>query len=142
MTLVNIRGCYVHTASVSIGNGVNRHICWINEDPPEITPLLETCPNRVHKFGERQQGFCVTGNNRDQNSGVYKLQGGDFFTEEAHQTCLEMCACFPGATGCEMIWDQYNRGCYVHTGEVARGNGRNRHSCYIGPSEGVCSGPR
>merc|ERR1711862_85986 len=37
----------------------------------------------------------------------------------------------PGATGCEVIWDQGNRGCYVHTAEVERGNGVARHQCWI-----------
>lgn len=34
-------------------------------------------------------------------------------------------------TGCEAIWGQSNRGCYVHTREVVRGNGVDRHSCWV-----------
>jgi hypothetical protein len=34
-------------------------------------------------------------------------------------------------TGCEVIWSQGNRGCYAHTKEIDRGNGRARHGCWV-----------
>jgi len=114
------RGCYVHTEKVEKGNGVQRHSCWIAK---------KTCP--TENFGELEKGFCVYGNNYDQNAGVVKLAGGDFKTPTKQYECLGMCACYKGATGCETIWDQSNRGCYVHTQHVQKGNGVQRHSCWI-----------
>ncbi len=78
-----------------------------------------------------EQGFCVKNNGVDQNSGVIKINGKDGNTENAQQTCLEECLKNDKATGCEVIWDQGNRGCYVHTDEVARGNQVQRHKCWI-----------
>jgi hypothetical protein len=34
-----------------------------------------------------------------------------------------------------MIWDQTNMGCYVHTREVARGNGAANYFCWVGMVE-------
>ena len=51
--------------------------------------------------------------------------------------CVRACACacvpceYTGATGCEVIWDRPNRGCYVMTQPVARGNFVARHSCWV-----------
>merc|ERR1712232_1513540 len=84
------------------------------------------------KFGPEQDGFCVKANGGDQNSGVKKVLTGNYGkTNESKQLCLEECSKYPEATGCEMIWDQGNKGCYVHTQEVARGNGAKRHYCYL-----------
>ena len=52
-------------------------------------------------------------------------------TEEAQATCLELCKKRADATGCEVIWHQGNRGCYVHTKTVARGNGVGKHMCWV-----------
>ena len=52
-------------------------------------------------------------------------------TEQAQATCLDLCKKHSGATGCEVIWHQGNRGCYVHTKTVARGNGVGNHMCWI-----------
>jgi hypothetical protein len=90
-------------------------------------------------FGSRKRGFCVRSNGSDQNSGVYKLRGGNFFDTDTEpdtfkvNECLNLCACVEGATvtGCEMIWNQGNKGCYVHTQRIARGNNVGRHSCYL-----------
>ena len=67
----------------------------------------------------------------DQNSGVQKLDGDDYGPDhESIKTCLAKCKQVAGHTGCEVIWGQGNRGCYVHTQEVARGNDVPRHLCY------------
>ena len=42
-----------------------------------------------------------------------------------------MCRSVTGVTGCEVIWDQGNRGCYAHTKEIASGNGVARHFCWV-----------
>ena len=78
-----------------------------------------------------EKGFCVKANGGDQNSGVKKLNALDGNTPERQQTCLDLCKGENGATGCEVIWDQGNRGCYVHTQEIARGNGVDRHECWV-----------
>jgi len=83
----------------------------------------------------RQQGFCVYDigrrRNRDQNRGVYKLNSLDGNKEKAQCECIDKCRAWPGATGCEVIWNQRNRGCYVHTQKVQRGNRRGNHYCWI-----------
>ena len=70
-------------------------------------------------------------NGRDQNSGVKKLNSLDGNTAKRQAACLKMCHAHKGATGCEEIWKQGNRGCYVHTKAVARGNGVAHHACWI-----------
>ena len=52
-------------------------------------------------------------------------------TTEAQINCLRECHTRQGATGCEVIWDQGNRGCYIHTQSVAKGNEADRHYCWI-----------
>ena len=84
---------------------------------------LASCP--------KEKGFCVTSNGHDQNSGVIKKNSLDGNTLQRQEECLKLCLAHPGATGCEVIWNQGNRGCYVHTKPVARGNGVNKHYCWI-----------
>ena len=115
------RGCYAHTSEVARGNGVVRHSCYLPK-----------------KFGEGEKGYCIKHDGGDQNSGVIKLDGGDY-TDFSHdpghkkkiRDCLGRCGSWKGATGCEMIWKQGNKGCYVHTKEISRGNNVDRHSCYL-----------
>ena len=78
-----------------------------------------------------EKGFCVKANGRDQNAGVKKLDSVNANTPDRQEKCLERCHSESGATGCEVIWNQGNRGCYVHTQEIARGNGVNNHQCWI-----------
>merc|ERR1711879_801241 len=49
----------------------------------------------------------------------------------AQVACMKACRARPGATGCEVIWDQGNRGCYIHTQRITEGNGVGRHLCSI-----------
>ena len=67
----------------------------------------------------------------DQNSGVKKLNSVDGNTIQAQQECLRLCSLVHGATGCEVIWDQGNRGCYAHTQDISHGNGVDRHFCWV-----------
>ena len=85
--------------------------------------LISVCPI--------EHGFCVRSNNGDQNSGVIKLNNVDGNTAQAQATCLRLCKSYTHATGCEVIWHQGNRGCYVHTRDIARGNGVARHMCWV-----------
>ena len=112
------RGCYAHTQPVSRGNNVDRHMCWICDKKPTLT-----C--------SKEAGFCVKQDGRDQNSGVVKLNSVDGKTLKSQEECLKLCLATDGVTGCEVIWDQGNRGCYAHTQSVARGNGVARHMCWI-----------
>jgi hypothetical protein len=118
------RGCYVHTDVVAKGNGVGRHMCWIFSRCNDAHPLHLECPI--------ENGFCVLSNGGDQNSGVIKLDDSyGYENSGAQESCLARCLERPDATGCEVIWNQGNRGCYVHTDVVAKGNGVGRHMCWI-----------
>ena len=75
--------------------------------------------------------FCVLADDSDQNNGVIKLNSLDGNTIEMQQTCLSMCHAYKGATGCEVIWNQENRGCYIHTKNVAKGNSAINHTCWV-----------
>ena len=79
----------------------------------------------------REDGFCIKQDGRDQNSRVKKLNSFDGKAIERQEQCLELCKKEFGATGCEVIWGQGNRGCYVHKAEIARGNGGDRHYCWV-----------
>ena len=78
-----------------------------------------------------EEGYCLQSNGEDQNSGVVKLNSLDGNTKHAQASCLAKCKQQEGATGCEVIWDQHNRGCYVHTKSIARGNGMAKHKCWV-----------
>ena len=70
-------------------------------------------------------------NGRDQNSGVIKMNNVDGNTEAAQNECMKLCLQRKDATGCEVIWNQGNRGCYIHTQHVAKGNNAGNHYCWI-----------
>jgi hypothetical protein len=82
-----------------------------------------------------EKGFCVRGDGIDQNAGVIKLDQVDYGPSiDKLKECLDMCIAFSEkayVTGCESIWDQGNRGCYVHTSSVAKGNNVDMHQCWI-----------
>ena len=66
-----------------------------------------------------------------QNDGIVKLNVDDGNTIERQGICLVMCHAYLGATACEMRWNQADRGCYVHTKEVSRGNGVENNVCWV-----------
>ena len=108
---------------------------WSEKDADEDC-LTEDCGgagggDSASAFGEEQAGYCVTSDGSDQNSGVVKLANWDHDTDEKKAECLLACADEPDFTGCEVIWGQSNAGCYVHTQEVAKGNGYAKHSCWL-----------
>jgi len=75
------------------------------------------------EFNSFQNGFCVKTNGNDQNSGVITVGKGNYLTDESKQECLELCARYSTehrVTGCEIS----QQGCYAHTQEVFRGNGK------------------
>merc|ERR1712028_44333 len=76
-------------------------------------------------------GFCMS-NANDQNSGVTTLDGGDYEGNTREAQCLAQCKEHSADwTGCEMIWDQSNRGCYVHTEHVNYANNVDKHKCLL-----------
>jgi len=78
-----------------------------------------------------EKGFCVLPDGSDQNNGVIKINSVDGNTDAAQEVCLAACQAYGGATGCEVIWDQGNRGCYVMTDTVDHGNNNDRHLCWV-----------
>merc|ERR1712113_352910 len=87
----------------------------------------------VHK--PSQKGYCVKVDNGDQNSGVIKLDSLNGNSKmrgmECYQKCKEYAMAADKKTGCELIWDQGNKGCYLHTAPVHHGNGVGRHACWV-----------
>merc|ERR1712224_84063 len=93
---------------------------------------LVSKPKCAVKPKAQEAGYCVLADGTDQNAGVIKLDDFDGRTPERIAQCLEKCNKHAGATGCELIWDNwFNKGCYVHTKEVAKGNGAANHACWI-----------
>ena len=69
----------------------------------------------------------------DQNSGVETVNNlKPLYAERAsgkyQKQCLEKCHAYTGATGCEIVW---NTGCFIHTSEIAKGNGAAKHNCWV-----------
>jgi len=108
-------GCYGHTYEVARANGAEYHTCWIKNERPTL--------------GARQNGFCVTSNGGDQNSNV--VRSSDYWANLYSSSCKDWCDLQSGITGCEFIWGQWNYGCYAHNSAVSRGNGVDRHYCWI-----------
>ena len=76
----------------------------------------------------KENGFCVTATGSDVNHGITKHQ--DSTITEAK--CVDWCKQYPGATGCEHIIIQSNKGCYVFTTtDIHHGNNRNLHTCWV-----------
>lgn len=115
------RGCYVHTSdAVDHGNKRDNHACYV------VSPLL-----KEKQFHLESKGFCVDRRNRDVDNGQVKLREGDFTTKEKRRECLLLCEEYEKSTGCEIIFNQGNKGCYAHTSPlIDHGNGRENHICF------------
>ena len=76
---------------------------------------------------------------RDINHGVVKHWNGAI----ARNRCLAWCLNYRGATGCEHIVNQGNKGCYVFTtADVDHGNNAGNHECWIfDPADGAVQSP-
>ena len=86
-----------------------------------------------------ETGYCVKNNGQDQNSGVIKVNNKNAKSLQLKTECLKQCLAHPRSTGCEVIWYQSNKGCYIHTSDIARGNNAPRHNCWIFKSKGLLS---
>jgi len=78
-----------------------------------------------------ETGWCVNADNIYPDRGVKKINSINGNTEEAQRECLQTCLDHEGATGCQVIWDQENRGCYIMTGIIDHGNGSDLHLCWL-----------
>jgi len=96
-------------------------------EAPTISPAPSITPAPTSLLGPEEKGYCVRSDGRDQNSGVIKLGSGNFDKDQ----CISLCIDYVIYTGCEVIHNQGNKGCYVHTDEVARGNSVGNHWCWI-----------
>ena len=77
---------------------------------------------------KEEAGFCVRKDGRDVNHNISKHPDEDL----GKDACLAWCTTQPGATGCEHIANQGNKGCYFFTAkDVVRGNGAPNHLCWI-----------
>ena len=101
--------------------------------------IPETEQHNVNRdgFNPMENGFCIKEDGGDQNAGVIKLNSLDINTAERRENCLDLCEATSGYTGCEGIWNQANRGCYVHTDAVSRGNNAGNHVCWIRKNSNV-----
>ena len=91
--------------------------------------FLFSADNKMHC--PKESGYCVLSNGDDQNTGVIKINSIDGDTQGAQEECLRHCHAREGATGCEVIWSQSNRGCYIHTQTIAKGNNAPQHLCWV-----------
>ena len=91
-----------------------------------ILYFLETCP--------REKGGCMTENGGKPWTGVIKKEDGvNVNTDKLRQECLQWCKSQSNltVTGCEVIQDKWNQGCYAHTQNVAFGNKVDKHFCWV-----------
>jgi hypothetical protein len=76
-------------------------------------------------------GACANKLGIEQQDGVIKLLNGDFSTEAEQRRCLQTCQALEGATGCQVVWNSGQRGCYAHTATVDSHTQSSRHVCWI-----------
>jgi len=148
-----LQGVKIHLGNSFTDRSSNREVAS-NVNVPQHSPLtvdinavgrylfvskqgggLTLCEIQVYatavKTCVKENGFCVKANGGDQNSGVNKLNSDNCDSSTCQADCLARCQATSGATGCEVIWNQGNRGCYVHTRSVDRGNNVGNHACWI-----------
>merc|ERR1712028_101958 len=109
--------------------GSNGEQCFTYSCPPPPTVVSES----AFDLGTEAwpAGFCMS-NADDQNNGVTKLDGSNYEGNTKEALCLAQCKEHSADwTGCEVIWDQGNAGCYVHTEHVNSANSVARHKCLL-----------
>merc|ERR1719203_508117 len=91
----------------------------------------------------KEYGWCVNQFGNIQDDGKVKLSKESAGPSiEKQNRCRELCLnqghLTDGSilTGCEAIWGQSsNNGCYMHTKQIARGDGTNKYPCWITVTE-------
>jgi len=120
------QGCYIHTQAIYSASSSSGKTCWIAK---RYTSPMEYKSNL---------GWCHDPNVHSQNNGVIKIGNQDYGpSEEKKQECFDMCTKIDVGqkiTGCLAIWQQGNRGCYIHTKPVVMGNWHHRHNCWVAKS--------
>ena len=79
-----------------------------------------------------KNGLCVDAQGKDVSKGVLKIKNvANEYSRYVENDCLHSCLSYTKAkvTGCEYIWKQSNRGCYIHTLSIVKGNGLANHKC-------------
>ena len=71
----------------------------------------------AHSLTHLPTCICTQPDGGDQNNGVIKLDNVNGKTDAAKEKCLRKCLEYQSESskkvaGCEVIWDQGNRGCY------------------------------
>ena len=99
------------------------HGSWVlrqgnNTNKPTPKCMLTACAHL-----STHTALLVQRDGKDQNNGVIKLDSVNGKTDAAKQKCLRKCLNYQSqnskkVTGCEVIWNRNNRGCY---GELAKG---------------------
>merc|ERR1712216_105103 len=141
--------CYVHTQPVNSANGLSNHGCLLRDSydavcTPAPTPAPPATTCGLDSGAEAwPAGYCLN-NGGDQNAGVVKLDGGDYEGAAKEAECLAKCKDYSVDgnhwTGCETIFNQGNRGCYVHTQPMNSANGLSNHGCLLRDSyDAVCT---
>jgi len=139
------QGCYAMTEDIDRGNGVENSLCWVFGEWLELEAEEEEfygtyVPSDVSMNAPMydytvEKGYCVTADG--QNSLVVQLNSNDGDGPYAQQVCLEACRGYNvdgnSATGCQVIWNQENRGCYVVTDSIDHGSGDENHLCWVFP---------
>ena len=111
--------------------------CGPTREPPTAEDYSYTYTDEAptaaptSEIPEKEVGWCVKADDSSQ-IGAELLYGGDVKTPEELEACLSACMAREFWTGCQAIWDQFNRGCWVHTLEVDHGNLYPiNHACWI-----------
>jgi len=100
-------------------------------EPPEEERLLGST-NEAQKAGDcvKEGGACADASGKEVTAGVTKLFQNDVITLTSQKACLEACFARPGTTGCQGVSGK-NKGCYAHTGAVAKGDGKSGKLCWV-----------
>jgi len=98
--------------------------------PTPTRPVPAPTPANPPAATQWTRGYCTV-NREDQNSGVLKVSSQNMNSDNIREQCLDVCKTVPGATGCEVVWDLINQGCYVHTQRITEASGAARHYCAI-----------
>uniref|UniRef100_A0A7S1B3G8 Uncharacterized protein n=1 Tax=Corethron hystrix TaxID=216773 RepID=A0A7S1B3G8_9STRA len=104
-------GCYAHTERVVGADGSSNSKCFIRSLGPELP------------------GFCIKQNNRRPK--LKTFLGGVSDYNYLKQKCIHECIRHEGYTGCEVVWNGREAGCYVHTEFVVQHKEKSNHFCWI-----------
>ena len=80
----------------------------------------------------KERGICANNNGLHVRYGMKTLDRLDVHTSNREDDCLRKCSYVAGVTGCELIWNSKDAGCYAHTAiYITQGNGEGGHACWV-----------